>query len=323
MKKVYITIMALVIALLPLEVMAYSKYIIPGGENVGIEVHNNGVMIVGFYKVNGDYINTFLETGDSIIKINDNEVSTISDLVNAIDRSIKNNKVSINYLRDNKEYQDEMEVKLFDGVYKTGLYVKDSLNGIGTITYIDPKTKIYGALGHEILEGTTNKKIEVKTGTIFDSFVLKVNKSIDGTPGSKKAKIDFDTNLGTVIKNTGFGIFGKYQDSLPDKKALEIATIDEVSLGSASIYTVLQGKEIQEYKINIKRIDAKNNIKNFYFEVVDENLLNASGGIVQGMSGSPIIQNNKIIGAVTHVIVDDVKTGYGISIITMLEEGER
>lgn len=323
MKKVYITIMALVIALLPLEVMAYSKYIIPGGENVGIEVHNNGVMIVGFYKVNGDYINTFLETGDSIIKINGDEVSSISDLVNAIDKSIKDNKVSINYLRDNKEYKDEMEVKLFDGVYKTGLYVKDSLNGIGTITYIDPKTKIYGALGHEILEGTTNKKIEVKTGTIFDSFVLKVNKSIDGTPGSKKAKIDFDTNLGTVIKNTGFGIFGKYQDSLPDKEALEIATIDEVSLGSASIYTVLQGKEIQEYKINIKRIDAKNNIKNFYFEVVDENLLNASGGIVQGMSGSPIIQNNKIIGAVTHVIVDDVKTGYGISIITMLEEGER
>ncbi|MGM9834479.1 MAG: SpoIVB peptidase S55 domain-containing protein [Bacilli bacterium] len=323
MKRMYLSLMALVIMLLPLDVMAYSKYVIPGGENIGIEVHNNGVMVVGFYKVNGKYINSFLEPGDSIIKVNNNEINSINDLVNSIDKNIKNDKVNITYLRENKEYNDEINVNLFDGVYKTGLYVKDSLNGIGTITYIDPETKVFGALGHEILESTTNKRIEVKTGTIFDSFVLNINKSLDGNPGSKRAKISFDNNLGTVFKNTGFGIFGIYQDTLPAKDVLEIADVSEVSLGKASIYTVLQGKEIKEYEIDIKRIDVKNKIKNFYFEVTDEELLSTTGGIVQGMSGSPIIQNNKIIGAVTHVIIDDVKTGYGISIVTMLEEGEK
>ncbi len=322
MKKRFI-IFSLLTFLMPLQVLAYSNYIIPGGENIGIEVYNKGIMVVGFYKVNGEYPKTNLEAGDSIIKIGNESVNTVNELVTAIDKNIKNNIVEVTFVKDNKEYKTELEVSLFDGIYKTGLYVKDSLNGIGTLTYIDPESKIYGALGHEILESNTNKRIEVKTGNIFDSEVVKIVKSTDGVPGSKKAKIDYNTELGTVTKNTSSGIFGLYSSNLPSKDSKKVANISEVELGEASIYTVLNGSAEKEYKINISKIDKDSKIKNFYFEIIDEELLNATGGVVQGMSGSPIIQDDKIIGAVTHVIVDDVKKGYGISIVTMLEEGER
>lgn len=323
MMKKKVILMGLITLLMPLQVLAYSNYIIPGGENIGIEVYNKGIMIVGFYKVNGEYPKTNLEAGDSIIKVGNEDVSTVNELVSAIDKNIKNNTVLLTYLKDNKEYQTELEVALLDGIYKTGLYVKDSLNGIGTLTYIDPESKIYGALGHEILESNTNKRIEVKTGNIFDSEVIKIIKSTDGIPGSKKAKIDYNNELGSVKKNTSSGIFGLYNSDLPSKEALEVGNIDEVELGKASIYTVVNGRDYNNYEINISRIDKDSNVKNFYFEITDEELLNTTGGVIQGMSGSPIIQNNKIIGAVTHVIVDDVKKGYGISIVTMLEEGER
>ncbi len=322
MKK-KIILFGLLTFLMPIQVLAYSNYIIPGGENIGIEVYNKGIMVVGFYKVNGEYPKTNLEAGDSIIKVGSESVNTVNELVSAIDKNIKDNIVEVTYVKDNKEYKTNLEVSLFDGVYKTGLYVKDSLNGIGTLTYIDPESKIYGALGHEILESNTNKKIEVKTGNIFDSEVVKIVKSTDGVPGSKKAKIDYNSELGTVTKNTSSGIFGIYNSNLPIKEAKEVANINEVELGKATIYTVLNGTLEQQYEINISKIDKDSKIKNFYFEIIDEELLNETGGVVQGMSGSPIMQNDKIIGAVTHVIVDDVKKGYGISIVTMLEEGER
>lgn len=322
MKKGIITMFLILYLFFPLSVFAYSDKVIPGGENIGIEVHNQGVMIVGFYKVNGKYTNTNLVAGDSIIRVSGQDVNSIDELVSAIDKNIQNNRVEISYLRDKKEYKEDLVVTLFDGVYKTGLYVKDSLNGVGTITYIDPKTRIYGALGHEIVEANTNKKIEVKTGNIFESYVLRIEKSMDGSPGAKRAKIEYDKTLGTIIKNTNKGIFGVYDKELPDKDALEVASVEEVEEGKATIYTVVKGNTYQEFEINITRIDPNSEIKNFYFEIKDDELLNATGGIVQGMSGSPIIQNNKIIGAVTHVIIDNVKSGYGISIVTMLEEGE-
>lgn len=322
MKKIFINLLFILYVLLPVNVLAYSDKIIPGGENIGIEVHNTGVMVVGFYKVNGKYTNSELIAGDTIIKVDNTEVNSINDLISAIDNNIYDNKVTITYLRDNKVKESKLNVVLFDGVYKTGLYVKDSLSGVGTITYIDPKTKIYGALGHEIIEGTTNKKIEVKTGNIYESYVLKITKSMDGNPGLKKAKIEYENVLGTVLKNTNKGIFGIYDKVLPNKELMEVATTSEVKEGKATIYTVVKGSTYKEYEINISRIDPNSEVKNFYFEITDEELLNATGGVVQGMSGSPIIQDNKIIGAVTHVIIDNVKTGYGISIVTMLEEGE-
>lgn len=309
----------------PFSVLAYSDYIIPGGENVGIEINSKGIMVIGFYKVNGKLNkgNPEIKIGDQIIMVGDTKVSTTQELVEAIDKNKNNDNVDLIILRDNKEKKLKLELVLVDGIYKTGLYVKDNITGIGTLTYIDPQTQIYGALGHQVAESNSNVTVEVKSGLIFRSFVTSIDKSASGNPGGKNAKLDYNTRYGTIVNNSEYGIFGKYTNTLPKKELLKVANSDEIELGEAEIYTVLNDENIEKFKINITKIDKKNDIKNIYFEVIDESLLDKTGGVVQGMSGSPIIQNNKIIGGVTHVIVSNPTTGMGIFITTMLEEGEK
>lgn len=307
---------------LPLPVFAYSTEVIPGGENVGIEIKTKGVVIIGFYKINGSYNKGNLREGDVITKVNDIKISNIDELINKIDQHVINNKVNLTYQRNDEEYKTTLKLVEAEGIYKTGLYVKDSLTGIGTITYIDPETLIYGALGHEIIESNTNKKVEVNVGKIFKSRITSIEKSSYGNPGGKKAQFYYNTRFGSVNKNTTYGIYGKYEASLPNKELVTIAKPDEVKIGSAEIFTVLKDEQISKHKIEITKIDYKNSIKNIYFEIKDQSLLSKTGGVVQGMSGSPIIQDGKLVGAVTHVIVEKPEAGYGIFITTMLEEGE-
>jgi len=316
---------ALVALAFPLEVLAYSPYIIAGGQNVGIEIQSTGVIVVGFYKVNGQMNKGApnLKAGDTITKVNGKKITSISELTLTIDSEIKDGKVKLTINRENKEIETTLSISLIDGVYKTGLYVKDSMTGIGTLTYIDPDTGIYGALGHEIIESATNKKIEVRTGTIFKSSITGVEKSINGSPGGKNAKFYYETKYGSIIKNTNVGIYGLYNEDLSDYELIEVGNPSDIKTGEATIRTVLSGNKVEEFTINITRIDPKGKIKNLYFEITDKTLLSQTGGIVQGMSGSPIIQDGKIIGAVTHVLIDSVNTGYGIFITTMLEEGEK
>ncbi len=323
MKKMKILLITLLL-FYPSIVFAYASKVIVGGQNIGINIQSNGVLVVGFYQVDGKSIksNPSIEVGDYIIKVADTEVNTINELTNAIERNIVNSKVELTFLRDGKENKSTMNLIEQDGIFKTGLYVKDSITGIGTLTYIDPESKIFGALGHEIIEANSNKRIEVKTGTIFNSVITGINKSSDGNPGEKKANFKTSEVYGTIKKNTQYGLFGTYNASFPENTIYTVATKEEVKVGNAKILTVLSGDEIKEYDINITKINEYNKIKNIAFEITDSELLEQAGGVVQGMSGSPIIQNDKIIGAVTHVIVDNVKTGYGIFITTMLEEGE-
>lgn len=308
----------------PSIVFAYSSKVIVGGQNIGINIQSNGVLVVGFYQVDGKSIksNPSIEVGDYIIKVKDTDVNSINELTNAIEKNIIDSKVELTYIRNGKENKSTMELIEQGGVFKTGLYVKDSITGIGTLTYIDPESKIFGALGHEIIEANSNKRIEVKTGTIFNSTITGINKSSDGNPGEKKANFKPQEVYGTISKNTGYGLFGTYNASLPNNTTYDVANKNEIKVGNAKILTVLNGDEIKEYDINITKINEYNKIKNISFEITDNELLDKAGGVVQGMSGSPIIQDNKIIGAVTHVIVDNVRTGYGIFITTMLEEGE-
>lgn len=321
MKKILLFFMVI---LLPLNVYAYSDKVIPGGENVGIEIQTQGIVIIGFYKVNGNFNRgkPNLKVGDIIVKVNENKVDNINQLVSTIDEEVLDNKVSLTYLRNKEEYQTDLELIENDGIYKTGLYVKDSLTGIGTITYIDPESLIYGALGHEIIESNSNSKVEVKTGNIFKSKITNIEKSSYGNPGGKKAQFFYNSKYGTVLKNTSYGIYGIYEAKLPKKELISIAKPDEIKKGKAVIYTVLKEELISKHEINITKIDTKNSIKNIYFEINDNSLLEKTGGVVQGMSGSPIIQDGKLIGAVTHVIVEKPEAGYGIFITTMLEEGE-
>lgn len=326
-KKKLATLLLLLLTniILPLNVFAYSDYVIAGGQNIGIELDSNGVIIVGTYEVNKESPakNANLKTGDKIIKINETPVSSIKEMINAIDDT-RNDTVTISYLRANKEYQTELTlIQDNDNVYKTGLYVKDSISGVGTLTFIDPSPKYNGALGHEIIEKTTGQKLEIKDGKIYSSTVTSINPSIEGNPGEKNAIYNSNDIFGNITENSTSGIFGTYKTTIPQNKLYKVAQPSEIKPGEASILTVTKGEEIKEYKINILKInkDTKST-KNMLFEVTDNELLKISGGIVQGMSGSPIIQGDNIIGAVTHVVVDDCTKGYGIFITNMLEEAE-
>lgn len=319
MKKIFTFI---ILFCFPILTFAYSDKVILGGQTLGIDIKDKGILIVGFYDVNNEYINQNLKIGDRIIKIADETVYDVSQMITLIEKHITDNQVDITINRNDKNLKTTLELKKINNNYKTGLYVKNNVVGIGTLTYIDPTTKIYGALGHIINESRTNQTIEIREGTSYYSNVTSIKKSIDGDPGSKNADINYQKKFGTIEKNTTNGIFGKVTDDNNKSQILEVGNINDVQKGEAYIYTSNNNNEVKKYKINILKIDKTNQDKNYYFEVVDKELLKISGGIVQGMSGSPIVQNNKIIGAVTRVVVDDVKKGYGINIKTMLEEGE-
>ena len=313
------------ILLFPINILAYSDYIIPGGTSIGIEIKTDGILIIGFYKTNGQNnpSSKALKAGDKIVEVNGVEINTINELIANIEKYMINNSIDLTIKRNNNLFNTNLEL-LYDGnTYKTGLYVKDSIAGIGTLTYIDPNTGLFGALGHEIIESNTNTRIEVKTGKIFKSVVTSVDRSTLGSPGGKNAKFYIDKTYGSIDKNLDTGIYGVYNQTLPEIKTLKVANLDEVEKGKAYIYTVVDGEEVEKFEINITKIDKKNKIKNIFFEVIDERLLEKTGGIVQGMSGSPIIQGDNIIGAVTHVVVSSPRIGYGISIIKMLEDGEK
>ena len=314
------------ITFLPLNVYAYSEYIIASGKNIGIELNATGIIIVGTYNVGN--VNPAkeakLQTGDKIIKINNTKVDSIANMIKLIENTNTNNKIQITYLRGSKEFNTTLSlIKDKDDVLKTGLYVKDSINGVGTLTFIDPNTKIYGALGHEIIEKTTGQKLEIKSGKIYESTVTGIVKSNNGNPGEKNARYDTSNVFGSVKENTSSGVFGEYTSKIEDEKLYKVAKYEDIKVGEASILTVVEDNNVQEFKINILKInDNKNTNKNLLFEIIDENLLSVTGGIIQGMSGSPIVQDDYIIGAVTHVVVDDTSKGYGILITTMLEEAE-
>ena len=321
MKK-YIIALLCSLMLFPNLTLAYSDYIIPGGETLGINIKSKGIMVIGFYKINGKYNKGDLKVGDYIIKINGDVVEDLEELTKKIESYVNEKEVSVTYLRNGKEYKTTIDLIYDNNIYKTGLYVKDSITGIGTLTYIDPNTKIYGALGHEIIESSSNEIVEIKTGTIFENRITSINKSSNGNPGSKNASFNFDNVFGDIRKNTKYGIYGTYNATIPEKGVLEVASNDEVKIGKAYIYTVLEDKAVELFEINIDSINENAKVKNIIFTITDKNLISKTGGVVQGMSGSPIIQDNKIVGAVTHVMIDNVSNGYGIFITTMLNEGE-
>lgn len=323
-KKRLILLLILLITILPAPVLAYSNFLIASGKTIGIEVNANGVLIVGFYEVEGKEIgkNAGFEIGDIITKINNKEVFSISNMLESLKENTTN--VTFTVKRNNTEKEIKMSLKPDENnILKTGLYVKDQINGIGTLTYIDPKTKRFGALGHEILETTTAQKFEIKDGKIYNANVSNIRKSTNGNAGEKNASYNKKISEGEIDKNEISGIFGDYKEEIEQDKTLEVGNKDEVTKGKAYIRTNIKDDEIKDYEINILNIDLNSKSKNILFEVTDKTLINETGGIVQGMSGSPIIQNNKIIGAVNYVIVNDPKKGYGIFITTMLKEGEK
>ena len=318
-KRLLILFLSLII--LPLNTFAYSKYLVPGGENLGIHIQSSGILVVGFYNV--DAPKSDLQIGDKIVSINDQEITSIDDMLHFVNQKSNTISLKIGYLRGKELKTTNLYLNKDDnGVYKTGLYVKDSVTGIGTLTFINPETNKYGALGHSITDSKTNVKFEVKNGKIFKADVSSIERSVDGKTGEKNAKFYFETDYGTITQNDETGIYGVFTKDYDKKNVLEVASLDNVTLGSAYIRTTLDNNKIENFKIEILNIDKDSQTKNLLFSITDSKLLEKTGGIVKGMSGSPIIQNNKIIGAVTHTVISDNTKGYGISIIKMLESME-
>ncbi len=321
--KLQIFLLALLL-IFPLNTFAYSNYVISGGNTIGIEVNSKGVMVVGFYKLNDAYIakDAGFEVGDVILKVNDKEVSNISSMVTLMG----NEEKTINFMVLRNGMKRKVNLKLVkdnDNVLKTGLYVKDKINGIGTLTYIDPKSRVFGALGHEILESNTISKFEIKDGKIYDAYVSGIVKSRNGKAGEKNAVYNKDDVYGVVEANEISGIFGKYSKDISNMDVIKVGKVDDITMGKAYIRTVIDNDKVEDFEINIINLDTNSKTKNILFEITDKRLLERTGGVVQGMSGSPIIQDNKIIGAVNYVIVNDTSKGYGIFITTMLEEGDK
>ena len=323
-KKIFLGL--IISLLLPISnVLSYSNEVYVGGENIGIEVKTKGVLVIGLYKVNNNMIasSSGISKGDYIIKVNNHEVNSIDDFSKEIENDEDKENLDITYKREKKIYDTTLKIVNDNNEYKTGLYVKDSISGIGTLTVIDPATNRFLALGHAVIDSNTNSLLTIDTGSIYSSYITGINKSSDGVPGEKIGEANIDDRYGTVSKNSNKGIFGTYEKELNNRKLMKVANPDEIELGGASILTVVDSDTISEFNINIDKIDKNDELKNILFTITDKELLDKTGGVVQGMSGSPIIQNGKVIGAVTHVIVDDCTKGYGIFITNMLEESEK
>ena len=304
--------------------------LIPGGDAIGIKIQTDGLVVVDTYLVNtsNGAINPAKEAGivkgDLIVAVNNQKITTVDDYKQQLLLSQNSGQLILTVNRQGKiEHVTVHPVTSTEGVTTTGLYLRDKLAGIGTSTFIDPNSLKYGALGHEIIDQDTNQLVTVSYGEIINSNVTAIRKAATGRPGEKVADILFDQKLGTLEKNNNFGIYGVMGNADTfSKEPMPIAYANEVKTGPAQIYTVLNGNKVEVFNINITEVNPQTQkaIKGLKYVVTDERLLNETGGIVQGMSGSPIIQDGKIVGAVTHVLVHDATMGYGIFIEWMLQE---
>ncbi len=300
--------------------------LVPCGDVFGVKFFTKGVIIIGNTDIEtqSGFINpaqiSGLEKDDIITKINGKEVNTVEELAEIIEKS-NGNILFVEYIRNNENSSTELKpvLSVSDNKYKTGIWVRDSTAGIGTITYYNPENKTFAGLGHGICDIDTGSLMPLLRATIVDVDITEITKGKYGTPGELKGVFD-NTQKGVLIKNSDFGVFG-ILDKTPQSlyEALETASKEEIYPGKATVLGNVDGKGINEYDVYISKIDKNSDgTKCFSVEVTDEKLLSLTGGIVQGMSGSPIIQNGKLIGAVTHVLINDPTKGYGIFIENML-----
>jgi stage IV sporulation protein B len=313
------------------------KSLIPGGNSIGVSLYTNGALVVGTTEVtDGEGITHFpaidagLMPGDVIEKVNGIAVRDAGHLSMLVNK-VKGMDVDLECRRDNQVFVTQIRpVKdTSDAKYRLGLWVRDSTAGVGTLTFVEPKTQHLGALGHAITDVDTGSLLSVKNGEITESRIIDVKIGKKGLPGELVGNFsDRRKVLVTIFKNTAFGIYGKATKKITNpfyKNPLPIAYQYNIKLGKASILTTIDDEGIQEYAIQILKINRQTSpgSKGLVIEITDPRLLEKTGGIVQGMSGSPIIQDGKIVGAVTHVFVNDPKKGYGIFIEWMLEEANK
>ena len=311
--------------------------LLPGGHSIGVTLQTKGVMVVGLAPVVNNGKNAFpakesgIEVGDILMKINNQEVRTDLEVSNAVNLAGEQKGMANIMVKHDRKILEKSVTPIYceeTKRYRMGLFVRDEAAGVGTLSFYDPVSKQYGALGHVITDADTNQKIEVFDGKIIASSIYAIEKGKRGHPGEKVGSfISNSIFSGTIEKNTLTGIFGTMSGKVENqyfKEAIPVGWEPEVKVGPAKIYTVIQGEKIEEFEVNIDRVmHNRTDSKNMIVRVTDPRLLDITGGIIQGMSGSPIIQDGKIIGAVTHVFVNDSQRGYGVFIQNMLNDAKQ
>jgi stage IV sporulation protein B len=310
--------------------------VIPGGQTIGVKIKSDGIMVVGHHLVTAAENNKTspgeaakVQVGDLIVKIDDAKIKDVSEVAEIVKKAGEQNKtLLLSIMRNGQPLSITIQptYDIYDKSYRLGLYIRDSAAGVGTLTFYAPDSGVYGALGHVITDMDTQTPIPIGDGTIVHSNVTSISKSQNGEPGEKRASFTNDSKvLGNIVRNTPFGIFGKMH-AAPEhslhKDAIPVAFSEEVKEGPAQIYTVVSGQKVEKFDIEVVHVTKQDfpATKGMVIKITDPRLLEKTGGIVQGMSGSPIIQNGKVIGAVTHVFVNDPTSGYGCFIEWMLQD---
>lgn len=271
--------------------------VIPVGNIAGVKLYTSGVLVVGMSEIEGKdnkiykpYENTGIKEGDTITKINDKYISSTDDLIDNVNKS-SGDTIEVTYIQNEQTKECSITpVKTDEDEYKIGLWVRDSAAGVGTVTFYEPETKNFGALGHGIADIDTGKLLNIASGEFVTTRVLNITKGEKGNPGKIQGTIENQQTIGEISKNTGFGIYGKVDNisslDIDASKEMEVALRDEIKLGKAKILCNLDSKNVQEYEIEIKKIYKENNYNNksMEIEITDERLINKTGGIIQGMS---------------------------------------
>lgn len=303
--------------------------VIPLGNTIGLKLYTEGVLVVGMSEIEGEkpYEDTGIKEGDRIIKIDKEKISNTEDLVQTVNSS-QGKEVQITYIKEDtneEKVTNILPAKTKDNEYKLGLWVRDAAAGVGTLTFYEPDSKMFAALGHGITDIDTGSLVTIANGELVSSNIVSITKGEKGNPGEIRGSIEGEAKLGDISKNTSFGIFGKISNKTRleiNQNEIEVLARNEIKQGKAQIICELEEGKKKTYEIEIQKIYTANNRdnKSMLIKVTDKELLEKTGGIIQGMSGSPIIQNGKFVGAVTHVLVNDPTTGYAVFADMMLKQ---
>lgn len=298
--------------------------VIPIGTAIGMKLYTKGVLVVGMSQIKDEndekkrpYENSGIEQGDTIIAINNNEVSNTNELIEEVNNS-NGNAITVKYEKNNETLETSITPVKSGNEYKLGLWVRDAAAGVGTLTFYEPNTNSFMALGHGISDIDTEKIVDIASGELITASILTIKKGVKGTPGEIRGTIENGNNIGKIGKNTNLGVYGTVTNknylNISGMEEMEVATRSEIQEGKAQIICQLDNNGRKTYEIEIEKIYLANNTdnKSMLIKVTDKELLEKTGGIIQGMSGAPVIQNGKFVGAVTNVLVNDPTQGYAI-----------
>ncbi len=311
-----------------------TRYVYPSGQSCGLKLLTDGILVLSVQavsdlsgKIKSPGEDAGIESGDYLISFNGIKLKNTSHLEKLISEN-REKPIKFELVRNGKVLYTTVYPVSNDNInYVLGLWVRDSTAGLGTLTYFTEDKEGFAALGHSVSDTDTGEIMILKKGELLTSAIVSVKKGTEGTPGElvgvfEKPEISF----GEITENNNYGIYGKLylKEEVPDSEPVPVAKISEIKTGAAKIKSTINGTTPEDFDINIIKISKNNkNGKNMIIEVTDKKLLDIAGGIVQGMSGSPVIQNGKLVGAVTHVFVNDPTRGYGIFIENMLAEAEK